>query len=235
MKAISIILPTYNEKENILKVIKLLKKNINNPLEIIVVDDNSPDRTWEIVEKSKFKNVKIIRRIEHRNLSGSIARGICDAKGDIIVWMDADMSHPPEIVPELVQAAEKYDVVIASRYADNGKDARSVIRRITSRIINLFASYLLGFKINDWSTGFIAAQRNVFDKIKLTNEVYGEYCISFLYSCIRNGFTVKEIGFVNAERTKGHSKTCQSLSAMLSLGYSYIKEILKLRLGWHNT
>ena len=229
MKSVSVILPTYNEKENILEVIGSLIKYVKNPLEIIVVDDKSQDGTLEAVKSSKFKNVKIIRRISHRSLPKSISDGILNARGDIIIWMDADMSHPPEIVPKLVKAVEKYDVVIASRYVDNGKDIRPIARRIASRAINHFASFIFGFKIRDWSTGFVAARRRVFGKIKLIDYGYGEYCINFLYSCIKNGFTVKEIGFVNSERTKGHSKTSHSLMAMLGIGYKYIKEVLKLR------
>lgn len=94
---ISIILPTYNEKENIEKLILEILRTVGNSIEIVVVDDYSPDRTWEIVEKitHQHSNVKLILRKNIRGLASAVAEGIQNAKGDILVWMDCDFSNHP--------------------------------------------------------------------------------------------------------------------------------------------
>lgn len=230
MKKVSVILPTYNEKDVILDVIRALKNNIRNPLEIIVVDDDSPDRTWLVVKKAKIANVKVIRRIASRGLASAISHGVNSASGDIIAWMDADMCHPPELVPKLIKATEEYDIVIASRYVENGKDARPFIRRTLSKMINIFANIILNFKILDWTTGFVVVRKEVFKKVKLITDGYGQYCIHFLYSCTKEKFKIKEIGFVFVDRTKGKSKTHESLWGMLNFGYDYVKEVVGLKL-----
>src|SRR3989344_8764924 len=121
IKLVSVILPTYNEAENIIKLIKEISNVIKHKKEIIVVDDNSPDGTSSIVKKFKTKNKKINLRLEtrfrNRGLTNSIRRGIELAKGDIIVWLDCDFSMPPKVVPRLLEKIEKgYDIVVGSRF-----------------------------------------------------------------------------------------------------------------------
>src|SRR3989344_7640290 len=130
---ISVILPTYNEKGNIVKLINSILSNVKN-CEIMVVDDNSPDLTWKDVQKIKKKNVKLIRRIKEKGLASAISRGIEESKGNVIVWMDCDLSHPPSLIPELVKKLNKYDIAVASRYVNGGADKRKFIRVFTSRI-----------------------------------------------------------------------------------------------------
>ena len=227
MKKVSVILPTYNEKEIILDVIKELKENIKNPLEIIVIDDDSTDKTWEIVKEADIQGVKVIRRIASKGLASAISHGINSASGDIIVWMDADMSHPPKLVPEMIRTLDIYAIATASRYAAGGKDTRKTIRKILSKIINVFACLLLSFKVQDWTTGFVATRRSVFKDVKLITNGYGQYCIHFLYSCIQRGYQIREIGFVNKSRMKGKSKTNDDLKGILGFGYNYTKEVIK--------
>ena len=124
---LSIIIPTYNESENILKILKSIKDNIpkNISAQAIVVDDNSPDGTGKIVE-DYLKNLKIITNytieIIHRKtkdgLGSAILKGIQQATGDTIVVMDSDFSHPPQVIPKLIESIKKYqyDIAVASRY-----------------------------------------------------------------------------------------------------------------------
>ncbi len=231
MKKVSVILPTYNERENIIQLIYSLKKHINNPLEIIVIDDNSPDRTSEIVRKSKIEGLKLITRKDTKGLASAIAHGVSSASGDIIIWMDADMSHPPNIAPKLIKETEKYDIVVASRYVNNGKDIRQFIRQIASLMVVYFARIILSTQVKDWTSGYIAVRKKVFKKVKIMPEGYGQYFISFLYLCITHNFKIKEIGFINNDRVKGKSKAYNSLFGLFKLGYEYCKEIIKLRLG----
>jgi len=130
---VSIIIPTYNESKNILQVLKSIGESIPRNIftEAIVVDDNSPDGTGKIVEEY-LKNVKnrvnytidVIHRTAKKGLSSAILNGIQQAKGDTIVVMDSDFSHPPQIIPRMIDALRKYqcDIVIASRYVKGGKE-----------------------------------------------------------------------------------------------------------------
>ncbi len=123
---ISILLPTYNECENIIPLIQRTLKAISQEKEIIVIDDNSPDGTAVLVEQH-FKNnpaVRLIIRKNERGLCSAVQREINEAAGNIIAWMDCDLSMPPEKLPELLDKIikEDYDAAVGSRYAKGGKD-----------------------------------------------------------------------------------------------------------------
>ena len=148
---ISIIIPTYNESENIIKILRsigeILPKSI--PTQAIVVDDNSPDGTGKLVE-DYLKNVKkmadytieIIHRKAKEGLSSAILKGIQQAKGDTIVVMDSDFSHPPHIILKLIESIKKYqyDIAVASRYIKGGKiQGWSLKRKIMSKFATLIA------------------------------------------------------------------------------------------------
>ncbi len=225
---ISVILPTYNEKDNIVKLINSILNNVKN-CEVIVVDDNSPDLTWKEVQKIKKKNVRVIRRIKEKGLASAIARGVEESKGDVIIWMDCDFSHPPFLIPKLVEKLDKYDISIASRYVKDGADKRKFIRVFTSRIFNLYTQIILMLNVKDTDSGFIAVKRKVFDKIKLSTEGYGEYFIQFIYECQQNGFKITEIPYVNEDRILGESKTGESLIELLKQGFNYCVRVLKIR------
>ncbi len=232
-KNVSVILPTYNEKENIKELIEQILKNVKEIYEIIVVDDNSPDRTWQIAEKMSKKDSKIrlIRRVNERGLASAIARGIDEAKGSIVVWMDCDLSMPPSVIPKLLNHMPEYDVAVGSRYAEGGMDKRALVRVVTSRMINLYTNMLLGFKVRDFDSGFIAAKKKVFENVKLMTEGYGQYCIRFLYDCIKQGYKVKEVGYIFTDREKGTSKSGSTLMELAGHGMKYGIEVLKIRLG----
>ncbi|MEK6692697.1 MAG: polyprenol monophosphomannose synthase [Nitrospirota bacterium] len=229
----SIILPTYNERVNIGALIREILEKVN-PAEVIVVDDDSPDRTWEVVRDFGDPRVRLIRRINERGLTSAINEGISASKGDAVVWMDCDFSMPPAVIPELLGAVEEYDIAIGSRYIGNAKDDRDSLReRIGSWMINRLARFLLDSSINDYTSGFIAARKNVFksgsgSETDLRGD-YGEYCIDFLYRAKRKGFTIKEIPYICVTRRHGESKTATSLFKYIKRGMSYISTILKLR------
>ena len=141
---LSMIIPTYNEKENIEQIIeRIFKVYDDNKIdgEVIVVDDNSPDGTWKIVQDMKNPKYKLIRRIDEKGLASALARGIAEAKGNIIVWLDCDLGIPPEDIPRLVEKLDKYDVVIGSRYVKGGKDLRSKLRIAYSFVLDGFANW----------------------------------------------------------------------------------------------
>ena len=230
-ESISVILPTYNEKDNIKEMIKQLLYYLKKDVEIIVSDDNSPDGTWKIVEdiSKKNKQVKLIRRFKNKGVGPSIMDGIKKAKGRYIAWMDCDLTMPPSLLPKMVSLLKDYDVVVGSRYAKGGKDDRSFVRVATSRLINWFANIVLNFKIKDYDSGFVAAKSEVLKDVKFNPKGHGEYCIEFLYKCTRKGYKVKEIGYVFTERKLGESKTAQYVYSVFLYGINYIKRIIKVR------
>lgn len=229
---VSVVFPSYNEKDNIKEAIERTSKSLgNNLLEVIVVDDDSPDRTWKIVQDMKNPKYKVIRRTKERGLASAIATGVEKAKGNVIVWMDCDLGIPIEDILRLVQKLRHYDVAIGSRYASGGKEERAKWRAFLSYIINLFASIMLGFSIRDYTSGFIAVRKNVLNKIKLSRDGFGEYFIEFAYKCIKNGYKVTEVGYVYGKRKGGVSKSDGNIFALLKYGAQYGLKIIKLRFG----
>ena len=229
--AVSVVLPTYNEKQNIKEMIRQLLFYIKDNVEIIVSDDNSPDGTWKIVENisKKNKRVKLLRRFKNKGVGPSIWDGIKSSKGDYIVWMDCDLTMPPSLVPKMISLLKDYDVVVGSRYVKGGGDKRSFVRVITSRAINLMANIILNFKVRDYNSGFVVIKRSVLGNVGFSPGRHGEYCIDFLYNCTKKGYKVKEVGYVFRERKMGTSKTAQYLYEVLYWGFVYTWTILKLR------
>lgn len=238
---ISVILPTYNERENINDIISEISLYISNhlmkPFEFIVVDDNSSDKTWEVVQE-KFRTnskVRVIRRINQRGLASAIWQGVKLAKGGIIAWMDCDFSMPPYKLVELIQKLdEDYDVAVGSRFIKGGKDIRgstdSWLVVVLSRMMNHLISIMLGFSFKDYTSGFVAVKRNVFDNGIKINGDYGEYFIDFIYNVRRCGYKVVEIPYYCLPRRKGVSKTGDNLMDYITKGRKYILLTLRLKL-----
>lgn len=231
-KKISIILPTYNEKENIIPLIKSIPKYCGKSLyEIIVVDDDSPDGTWKIISrlKKKIKHLRLIRRVGERGLPSAISKGIENAKGNFVLWMDCDFSHPMALIPKMIEHIPDYDVVSASRFVKGGKDKRSFLRVIASRALNIFGDLVLGLEVKDITSGFYLVKKSLFDKIKLKKEGYAEYCIRFTNDAIKNGYRWKEIPYIFIERKSGSSKSYVTILNFIKNGYLCIREIIRLR------
>ena len=225
--SVSVILPTYNESMNIREMIKRLNKSVAGIKEIIVVDDDSPDDTAKFA--SGMQNTKVIIRKKERGVASAIHAGIKIAKGDVIAWMDCDLSMPPEVLGKMLEKMDGNDVVVGSRYAGSGRDKRDFIRVLTSRAINLMANIILNFKVRDYDSGFVAAKRKVFDKVSFNPKGHGEYCIEFLYKCTKKGMKVKEVGYIFEDRKRGTSKSNASVLGFLKFGFQYAGKIVKLR------
>ena len=226
---ISVILATYQEGENIRDMIAAIFAVLADPVEIIVVDDDSPDLTWKIASGLNDPRVKVIRRIKTRGLASAINRGIIESRGDYIGWMDADMCHPPTLLPRMLTALHGCDVVIGSRYVKGGNDDRAPSRVLTSRFINRLASLVLGHGILDYDSGFILMHRRVLDSVSLSPTGYGAYFIEFIFACSRKGLKVDEIPYTFTERVKGVSKSNTNLFQFGMAGLGYILRILKTR------
>ena len=233
-KKVSVIIPSYNEKDNIKEVIRQAYYYTGKDLfEVIIVDDNSPDGTWKLIKKlqKKYKNLRLILIMQKGGLASAIWRGITESRGNIVIWLDCDLSHPPKIIPKLLENLPKYDVVIASRYVKGGKDERPFVRMLSSRLVNILAYAFLGLKVKDLTSGFFAVKKEVFSQVKLMTTGHAEYCIRFTYESLKKGFKIKEVGYTFSERKKGYSKTFSNLSDFLYYGYLCGKEIIKLSVG----
>lgn len=229
---VSVIFPSYNESENIVEAIKRVSKSLGRQLyEVIVVDDNSPDETWKIVQELKNPKVRVIRRMKERGLASAIARGVKESRGKVIVWLDCDLGIPPEVIPRLVEKLKSCDVAIGSRYVKGGKDTRQKWRSMLSIMINVFASLVLGFYIKDHTSGFIAVREKVFKKVSLSDRGFGEYFVEFMYKCAKNNFRIAEVGYVYKNRKGGISKSDGNILTLLRYGFQYGFKIIKLRLG----
>jgi dolichol-phosphate mannosyltransferase len=232
---ISIVLPTYNEAGNIEELLDRTLRALGDypgGLEIVVVDDDSPDGTWQLVEQKAVadQRLRLIRRVGQSGLTGAIRRGIQEARGQWVGWMDCDMSMPPEDWPRLAAAlAAGADMAVGSRYVPGGGDvAHSLAGRLLSRLINLWAGLLLDWAIKDYTSGFILARKAVFSEVELRGD-YGEYCIDLLYRAHRAGYTIRELPYLCVPREAGESKTATNVWGYLSRGVNYVTTVLRLR------
>ena len=227
---VSIVLATYNERENILDTISSIFLNVKDPVEVIVVDDDSSDMTWQLVEELNDPRVKLIRRVETRGLASAFNRGVIESRGEVVGWMDADMCMPPSLLPEMIRKLDEYDIVVGSRYAPGGIDDRAFLRVASSRLINGLASMVLGYGIKDYDSGFVVLKRSVFDKVSIIPTGYGAYFMEFLYTCRKKGLTVYEIPYVFRDRAKGISKSAPSILKFFRTGMQYVMRIFTARL-----
>ena len=226
---VSIILATYNERELIADTIQGIFEHVGRDVEVIVVDDDSPDETWRIASELQDRRVKVIRRVATRGLASAFNRGIIESTGEIVGWMDADMCMPPSLLPEMIRRLEQADVVIGSRYAEGGSDDRHWVRTSASRAINGLARWVLGFGIQDYDSGFVVVRRTVFDRVSIIPTGYGAYFIEFIYTCCRKGLRVAELGYPFRDRTVGVSKSAPSLIRFAWTGMGYVLRILRAR------
>lgn len=171
---ISIILPTYNEKENIEKLVREIFDVTKNNIEVIIVDDNSPDGTGLVAENlTKEYNVKVIHRSRRLGLSPAVIEGFNIAKGDIIGVMDADLSHPPNLIPQMINLLKNdtADVVVGSRYSIGGEvETWSFSRKLVSKFATSMAKFLVDIK--DPMSGFFFMKKNVVKNTKLNSKGY---------------------------------------------------------------
>ena len=230
---VSVILPTYDERENIEPLISAILKHVEPPPEIIVVDDDSPDGTWEIASRiqNDHPNVKLIRRTDEKGLATAVAEGIANSRGEVIVWMDSDLSHPPELIPELVKALESCHIALASRYIKEGGSRASPLRVWTARLVNTWANVVLGLPSLDWTSGFIAAKREVVEKVEIVprGTGYGEYFIGFLFRARKAAYRIEQIPYTYLYRQRGVTKTSPNMLRLLALGLSFCWCIIYLR------
>jgi len=238
--AVSIILPTLNEAGNIASLIQCtvdaVQKAGIDEIEIIVVDDDSPDRTWEIASEiiCPPASVEVIRRMKEHGLTASLSVGIEAAKHEVIVWLDCDFSHPPELIPQMLYMLDQgFDVVVNSRYVVGGGEDRrgewGAMQMFLSLSLNWFTRFFLDATFADYTSGFVAARAEVLRELPLRGD-YGEYFVDFIFRTLRKRYKVCEIPYMAMPRRCGESKTGTNLLQYLRRGRKYVGTVLRLRL-----
>ena len=234
-------MPTLNEAGNIARLINSTVHAIQsagiNEIEIIVVDDDSPDRTWEIASRVVCPpaHIEVLRRMKDHGLSVSLSDGIKAARHEVIVWLDCDFSHPPERIPQLLYMLDQgFDVAVNSRYVVGGGEDRSgewgAMQMFLSLSLNWFTRFFLDASFADYTSGFIAVRKEVMQAISLRGD-YGEYFVDFIFRTLHKKFKVCELPYMAMPRKSGESKTGTNLLDYLRRGRKYIRTVLNLRLA----
>jgi dolichol-phosphate mannosyltransferase len=229
---ISIVLGTYNEAQNIARLIPALEEIFRMQKiggEIIVVDDNSPDGTGDIVRRfrEQYGNIKLFTRPKKLGPGSAQAEGYRHAAGDIIIGMDTDFSHDPFDIPRFIaKVNEGFDLVLASRYIPGGsyevKSFQTLKKSLASRVGNILVRAISRVPVHDFTTSYRAMRRTVVDGVVAASPG-NAFFMEFIVRAYRSGFTVTEIPIVFKDRVAGRSK--------LGLGrqsVTMLKELLKL-------
>lgn len=203
----SVILPAYNESANIVPLVSEIKRALaGRPKEILVVDDNSPDGTAELV-RARFADdpeVRVIVRLRDRGFANSIREGLEQATGEHLVVMDSDFNHPPDSLPFMLESLAYYDAVFASRFLYGGLMVpRS--RHLCSWLFNLFVRFATGGDITDNLYGYFAIRRAALERCDFDAVFYGygEYCIRLLYALQHDRASILQFPSVIGRRRGG--------------------------------
>jgi dolichol-phosphate mannosyltransferase len=229
----SLVIPTYNEAANIAKIVKVLSRVLTeivpDDYELIVVDDDSPDRTWEIAESliPDYPQLRVLRREGERGLSSAVVRGWQLARGEVLGVIDGDLQHPPHILRQLLAAIDRgADLAVASRNVDGGGVSRwSFSRRFLSRGAQILGLMILPEvlgRISDPMSGYFMLRRSAISGVNLNPIGY-----KILLEAIGRGRIdrIVEVGYVFSERQQGESKVTWKQYL------EYIHHLIRLRLS----
>jgi dolichol-phosphate mannosyltransferase len=225
-----VVVPTYNEAENIRELVSSILKALPEAF-VVVVDDNSPDGTAEIVgEMSKADNrIHLLRRPGKLGYASAIVTGLTYAfsqGAQVLGHMDADFSHDPEMLPKLLSALkEGFDVAIGSRYIAGGRvEGWSLYRKVLSRGANWLVRVLLGLPVRDCTSGFRLYRREALERLplnKLRVEGYGFLYLSTALA-VWSGLKIAEVPIVFVDRRKGKSKLSRRIIAEAAVALAKI-------------
>lgn len=204
---VSIVVPTYNERENIVPLVREIKESLAGcPKEILVVDDDSPDGTAQAVRDAfpGDAEVRLVVRKERRGFAFSIREGIERSGGEAVIVMDSDFNHQPKYLPFMLQSLSHYDAVFGSRFLYGGKMLPPT-RHFLSWVFNVFVRFSTGGDITDNLYGFFCIKRPVLERCDFDRIFwgYGDYCIRLLYFLQRDRAEILQVPIVNGERRGG--------------------------------
>lgn len=229
----SLVIPTYNERKNITAIVEVLSSLLDAAIpgdyELIVVDDNSPDRTWELAQTliSEYPQLRVMRRTSERGLSTAVIRGWQAANGQVLGVIDGDLQHPPKVLLQLLAAIKQgADLAVASRHVDGGGvSSWSFLRRFLSRGAQLLGLVILPQvvgRVSDPMSGYFLVRRSVIAGHTL-NPVGYKILIEVLGRGNIN--QIAEVGYVFQERREGESKVTWKQYV------EYLHHLLKLRIS----
>ena len=208
-----IVIPTYNEKNNLRKLVEAISRQ-KQELDILIVDDNSPDGTGVLADEMsrEYQNLKVLHRKNKTGLGRAYVEGFKWALTngyEIIMQMDADLSHDPNAIPEFLDKIKDFDAVFGSRYLKGVRVYNwSFKRLLLSKFSNLFISTMLKLETTDTTTAFKCFRRKVLESIDL-DRLKGHqnaFLIELVYRVVKAGFRTTEIPFMFIERESGESK-----------------------------
>ena len=212
---LSVVIPTYNESLNIQYLVEYVYRILDEnkiECEVLVVDDNSPDGTGDIVLSmtDTYPSLRLISRKKKEGIGAAHLAGYHHANGDVIVTMDADMSHDPKELPIMYQKIkEGYYLVIGSRYINGGKvENKKLFNVVASKIAGIIARFGYGANVKDFTNGYRMFKRSIFEDIKDFKYSNGNvFLAEFVYYAHREGYSIAEVPILFSERTKGETKT----------------------------
>jgi len=210
-----IVIPTYNEKDNIQPLVEEIFK-FAPEITILIVDDNSPDGTGRIADElsKRYKQIMVLHRENKEGLGKAYIAGFKEAlkiNPDYILQMDADYSHNPKYIPLFLKEITHYDIVLGSRFLN--REGRSVNVSTFSLWANRYVKWILDLKITDCLGGFKCFRQKVIAEIKLDKFISKGFVFQteFIYRAFRKGFTIKEIPIIFYSRSSGKSKKSMSI------------------------
>ncbi|HIA47511.1 MAG TPA: glycosyltransferase [Candidatus Hydrogenedentes bacterium] len=219
---LSVVIPTLNEAPNLEILLPVLRESLDEldiQWEILVVDAESQDGTQQIAEKEGACYVSEAKS----GYGTAILRGFSEAKGEYVLTMDADLSHPAQIVKELWAVREQADMSIASRYVEGGEANQPWVRLQLSRILNTFFGKGLSIKVRDMSSGFRIYRKNILSRLDIQCDNF-VIVIELLLKAYAQGFTIQEIPFHYQPRGEGSSK-----ARIIAFGKDYIRLFRQIR------
>lgn len=211
----SFIIPVFNEKENILLTIREIYKYFDEKkIEILFVDDNSPDGSAKEIEKHSkhYKSVKLIQHGKKDGIGAALQFGCKYAKGEYLIFLDADLSQSPKYLYGMISLLDdKTHMVIGSRYLNKSNILnQSMFRKYGSRLFNIFLQIVFILRIRDTTHSFRVFKREIFEKTKnqISEKGHPSFLIQFTLMAIKNNFQIKEypITFIERDLTQGVSK-----------------------------
>lgn len=227
---ISVVLPTFDEAGNIAPLMEGILAALGPQVEIIVVDDDSPDGTAQVARQfaQRHPQVRLVRRTTERGLTSAIARGIAESTRPVVAWMDCNLSMPPADLPRLQEALAGRDLALGSRYVPGGRDvAHNWLARALSITICRLARALLGGGVLDLTSGFMMGRRYLLEDLGLEGD-YGEYCIDLIQRAQKKGYLLVEVPYMCQPRHSGVSKTSVGLGGFLRRGPGYLATVWRL-------
>ncbi len=230
-KDVSVVIPSYNEEGNIIPLIEGITKSLKGyNFEIVVVDDASKDKTQKLLTKraKKDRNLVAIFRKGIKGILSAQIDGINFCRGNIVVLMDADFSHPPKVIPAMLKYIPEYDFISGSRYIKGGGiKGMPYYHYVSTWIFNRIIKLFIGLNVTDFTGVFHAIKRDKLMQILPRKDALaGEFDLDMFHHAKKKKLRFREIPFTYVYRTEGSSKS----RSMISLAFIYGARALKLRL-----